>query len=122
MALHAVMLKIKASCLVFSIIQLMINQHQHIGNIHKKRKKRPKHYVVLASSIIYPLSTSPQIVEIFRKKSAVNVSLITFLLYLFFTFVFLSYGVSEKLKPIIVLQSLWLAMYSIVIVGIVLYS
>ena len=100
----------------------MLHSHKHISKISKKKNKEPKHHLVLLASIVYPLTTIGQVIEIFKNQSAENVSLITYLLYIFFTFVFLGYGVREKLPPIIVLQSLWLVMYSLVTLGIVLYS
>ncbi len=100
----------------------MLHNHKHLNRVHKKSDKKPKHFIVMASSVIYPLTTIPQIIEIFTEKSAVNVSLATYVFYLLFTFIFLSYGISEKLKPIIVLQCLWLVVYSPVIVGLILYG
>src|SRR5450759_3031299 len=100
----------------------MLHSFQHLHNIHRKRNKQPKHRLVMVASIVYPLSTLPQVIEIFKNHSATNVSLTTYLFYLFFTFVFLGYGISEKLKPIVVLQSLWLLMYGLVVIGILFYS
>ena len=77
---------------------------------------------MLISSIVYPLTTLPQIYVIFQNQSATNLSLFTYTSYLFFTVIFLSYGISEKLKPIIILQSLWFVMFSCVVAGILLYS
>ena len=100
----------------------MHHSHKHIDKLHKSSKKNAFHYIVLASSVIYPLSTIPQIVNIFSSESAENISLTTYIFYMIFTIIFLSYGFSEKLKPIIVLQSLWFLMYGSVLVGIFIYG
>lgn len=100
----------------------MLHSHKHIDRIHKKVKKQPKHHTVLIASIIYPLTTFPQILEIFSNKSAENISLLTYILYIFFTFIFLGYGIKEKLVPIVVLQSLWLVVYGLVVVGVLIYG
>lgn len=78
-----------------------------------KHKENSSHTLVLVASVVYPLTTMGQVLEIFVDQSATNISLITYVLYIFFTIVFLVYGIREKLTPIIVLQSLWLVMYSL---------
>ncbi len=100
----------------------MHHSHNHIHKLSKKDKKKLKDSIVLVSSIIYPLTTLPQIIEIFRNESAANISLLTYSMYLLFTVVFLYYGISEKLKPIIILQTLWLLMYGSVLAGILIYQ
>lgn len=101
---------------------LMLHSPKDLHNVYARRNKTKMHWIVLASSIIYPLTTVPQIVVIFQNQSATNISLFTYASYIFFTLIFLSYGISERLKPIIILQVLWLVMFSCVIVGILLYS
>lgn len=100
---------------------LMLHSHKHLSSISSNRSKNPRHYIVLIASVIYPLTTIPQIIEIFNNKSSTNISVSTYALYLFFTIIFLVYGIKEKLVPIIVLQSLWLVMYGVVTIGIILY-
>lgn len=100
----------------------MLHNHKHIAKVSSKKPKKPKHYVVLVASVLFPFTTMPQVFEIFNNQSADNVSLLTYLLYVVFSFIFLGYGIKERLIPIIVLQSLWLVMYSLVIAGILIYS
>lgn len=106
---------------VYYVQVLMLHSHKHIAKIHK-RKKGPWQYIVLFCSVFYPLSTLPQVIEIYANKAAQNVSLETYLFYTVFSIIFLAYGISEKLKPIITLQALWLVVYCLVIVGILIYK
>jgi uncharacterized protein with PQ loop repeat len=99
----------------------MHHSHKHLHKVAKKKNKKTRENIVLAVSVIYPLTTLGQVAEIFKNQSAANISLHTYALYIFFTLILLWYGVAEKLKPIIVLQALWLVMYSAVLVGIFLY-
>lgn len=73
------------------------------------------------AAIVYPLTTIPQIMDIFSKKSSGDVSLATWLMYDLFTFVFLWYAIDKKLKPLIIEYCLWIIAQSIVVVGILLY-
>ena len=54
----------------------------------------------LIAGIIQPLITIPQIITIYGNQSAADVSLLTWLGYLFFGITFLVYGLVFKLKPI----------------------
>ncbi len=100
----------------------MHHSHKHIAHIHKKQNKKPQHLVVLAASVLYPLTTLPQVYLIYTNHSAEDVSLSMYVMYVLFAFVFLYYGISEKLRPVIVLQLLWIVMYVPVLVGILLYG
>lgn len=93
----------------------------HLNEIYTQAKKKTAHKVIMVSSVVYPLTTIPQIYEIYKNQSVENISLLTYGFYAIFTLIFLSYGIQEKLKPIIVLQSLWLIMYGIIVTQILTY-
>ena len=76
----------------------------------------------LAAGIVQPLITLPQIYEIYSEQSATNVSLLTWLGYLFFGIVFLVYGIVFRLKPIWVGQIIWVTMQVITVAGIIIYG
>ena len=78
--------------------------------------------IALIAGIIQPLITLPQIITIYGNQSAEDVSLLTWLGYLFFGIVFLLYGLTFKLKPIWIGQIIWVSMQSITVIGILLYS
>jgi uncharacterized protein with PQ loop repeat len=96
----------------------------HVMHAHKKQTipKTTGHKFIYVASVAYPLTTIPQIVKIYGNQSAQDLSLLSWCLYMFFALVFLSYGLHQKLKPIILLESLWVATYTVVIVGILLYK
>lgn len=77
--------------------------------------------LIYVAAITYPLTTIPQIIDIFINKSSKNVSLLTWILYDAFTFIFLWYAIEKKLKPLIIEYCMWIIAQSIVVVGILLY-
>lgn len=85
-----------------------------------KTKKRIALFALVAG-IIQPLITLPQIVTIYANHSAKDVSLATWLGYLFFGITFLVYGLAFKLKPVWVGQIFWVTMQVTTVVGILLY-
>jgi uncharacterized protein with PQ loop repeat len=90
-----------------------------ITTAHSPKKLIDK--LIYLAAIVYPLTTIPQIMDIYIKKSSGNVSLATWLMYDLFTFVFLWYAIEKKLKPLIIEYCLWIIAQSIVVVGILLY-
>ena len=89
-----------------------------IANVKPKKFIDKLIYVV---AIVYPLTTIPQIYDIFVYKSAMSISLLTWVLYDLFTCIFLWYAIENKLKPMIVEYSMWIIVQSIVVVGVFLY-
>lgn len=87
-------------------------------NLNKKRVER----FALIAGIIQPAITLPQIITIYSNQSANDVSLLTWLGYLFFGITFLVYGVVFNLKPIWVGQIIWVLMELIMVIGILLYQ
>jgi uncharacterized protein with PQ loop repeat len=77
--------------------------------------------LIYVAAITYPLTTIPQIVDMFISKSSENVSLLTWLLYDVFTFIFLWYAIEKKLKPLVIEYCMWIVAQSIVVVLILAY-
>jgi uncharacterized protein with PQ loop repeat len=77
--------------------------------------------LIYIAAITYPLTTIPQIVDLFISKSSDNVSLLTWLLYDAFTFIFLWYAIEKKLKPLIIEYCMWIVAQTIVVFLILLY-
>ena len=63
--------------------------------------------------------TLPQLYTIW-KGNAVGVSFITWVAYLFVASIWLLYGIKYKIKPIIVVQSCWLLVDSVVVLGLLI--
>lgn len=77
--------------------------------------------LIYIAAITYPLTTIPQIVDLFTSKSSDNVSLLTWLLYDAFTFIFLWYAIEKKLKPLIIEYCMWIVAQTTVVFLILLY-
>ncbi len=73
--------------------------------------------IVLVISVLYPLSAVPQIIDVFAGR-AQGVSIISWSIFLICTAFFLTYGIRRKVLPMIVSNSLWVVMDTLVIVGI----
>lgn len=86
-----------------------------------QEKKKFIDRLIYVVAIAYPLTTIPQISDIFTNKSSGNVSLLTWILYDLFTFIFLWYAVQNKLKPLVIEYCMWIIAQSIVVLGILLY-
>jgi len=87
----------------------------------EKNKKRIELFALVAG-IVQPLITLPQILTIYVNHSANDVSLLTWLGYLFFGVTFLVYGIVFKLKPIWMGQIIWVLMQFITVIGILIYQ
>ncbi|MDD3481008.1 MAG: PQ-loop domain-containing transporter [Patescibacteria group bacterium] len=102
---------------------------QHLlnkGEYHKKHSheddwKNKFDRFVLIVSIFGPVTTLPQIYDIFSTQSAVGVSALTWILYTTLCLIWLTYGVIHKLKPVIVSNTLWVTLQSLIIIGAVIY-
>ncbi len=78
--------------------------------------------IVLSLAFIAPFFEIPQLLEIYLKKSAENVSLITWGFFAIMAVPWFIYGIVHKEKPIIVLYFLWFLIDSTIVIGILLYS
>lgn len=72
-------------------------------------------------AVVIPLMTLPQIISIWGTRSAANVSLSTWLAYLFSATCWLIHSILTRNKTLAVNQILWVALESIVVVGILIY-
>ena len=88
--------------------------HEHIA---RKRKTSFFDDIITAAAIIYPMTGVPQIIEVFSGNTA-GVSLVSWIGFTLFSALFLIYGIKNKLRPIIITDSLWLVINGLVVVGI----
>ncbi len=110
---------------------IMIN---YLGLRHKserkhgfiKQKKTP--YTVFLDKLTFvvgvigPFTVLPQTYIIFHTKSAVGVSLLTWVLIFIVTFPWILYGIAHKDKNIIVSFILWEIVNLSVVIGVLLYG
>jgi uncharacterized protein with PQ loop repeat len=87
-----------------------------------KANQRHIEMFALIAGIIQPMITLPQIITIYANQSAQDVSLITWGGYTILGLILLMYGIAYKLRPIIVGQSIWAVMQTVMVVGILLYQ
>ena len=72
--------------------------------------------LVLFVSVAYPLSALPQAIEIFQ-GNAEGVSVISWMSFLVCAALFLAYGLKNRVFPMIISNVLWIAMDSLVVIG-----
>jgi len=73
-------------------------------------------------AIVMPLTTIPQIVQIWGSKSAENISIITWGAYVFSAVCWLVYSSVHKEKVLMINSILWMALNASVVVGIFIYG
>ena len=103
----------------------MAHGQQHIyvrrGKIAAKTLKKPAtkfDNLVMAISVVYPLSAVPQAIEVYA--GAQGVSLYTWLTFMFVAVIFFAYGIKHRVAPMVVTNGLWFVMDLIVVIGILI--
>ena len=89
------------------------------------KPKQPRNYfdtLALAVAIIEPLSTVPQIVEIYTTKNVESLSLLSWLLFMVASVIWLVYGIKIKNVPLIASSIMWVSTEVLLIVGIIAFS
>jgi uncharacterized protein with PQ loop repeat len=88
-------------------------------------KKPKKHPIDLAADLVGYVSPAlglPQAVQIYATQDATGLSLFSWASFAAVSAVFLIYGIRHKIKPLIVANGLWMAIYAAVIPGILIYG
>lgn len=105
--------------------------HFHLRKrIHKNFEEypHPDKFKNFIDKIIYfvgifgPIMTIPQVLQIWYYKTAVGVSLISWIAYLFCAIIWAIYGFLHKEKPIIVSQCFYIVLEIFIVIGIILYG
>ncbi|MFA4890311.1 MAG: SemiSWEET family transporter [Candidatus Paceibacterota bacterium] len=78
--------------------------------------------LALIAGVAMSFASYPQIFKIYKAKSAQNISLITFSIFLFGCIIWIIYGVSIKNQPIILSYSIGLLGNSGVLLGILKFK
>ena len=78
--------------------------------------------LVYFAAIATPFMTLPQLLKIWVEKSAVSISIVTWVAYLINAIIWLIYGIMHKEKPIIVTNVLWILMDISIIIGTLVYG
>lgn len=100
-----------------------------VHHAHKrKRVDGADKWKVFMDKAIYPVSlagivmTFPQIAKIWLDKDASGLSLVSWVAYLAITLFWLAYGVLHRERPIIFSSAIWIALYAVIISGIIIYG
>ncbi len=79
-------------------------------------------YIMFSVAILAPLSNYPQIHKLFTLQITSGLSVETWIMYLLFAIVQLTYAVINKIKPLIISNILWIIIEIIMVYGILLFS
>jgi uncharacterized protein with PQ loop repeat len=89
-----------------------------------KKSSRNTAFIDMAvniAAVIHPLTALPQVYDIYTSHNVAGISLWTWIGFVVIGFVFLAYGITHRLKPIVLTQVLWFIVDLTVITGILLY-
>lgn len=70
------------------------------------------------AAFLYPLSGIPQVIEVYNGQVD-GVSLLSWLSFIAFSALFLSYGLIHKITPMIITNTLWLGVDGLVVIGMI---
>jgi uncharacterized protein with PQ loop repeat len=93
----------------------------HHFHITKKQEKRLINRICAVFAILMPLTAVPQIQILYSSQDAGSLSLAMWVLYCVGCLPFLMFGVIYKHIQLIILNTLWLIVQVIMIVGILMY-
>jgi uncharacterized protein with PQ loop repeat len=91
----------------------------------KRRQTSKRHTgdtLVLLLSLVGPIASMPQAVQIYMTGTATGVSLITWALLTVYNASMAVYGASHKLLPIIVSNVIFVAVELLIVIGILIYA
>lgn len=78
--------------------------------------------LALVVAIIEPFSTLPQIIDVYTSRNVESLSLLSWVLFVVASLVWLAYGIRLKNKPLIASSVLWVTTELILVFGILIYS
>lgn len=90
-----------------------INEKKHVSAIDR---------LMMVASIAYPLTALPQVYTIYHTHMASGVSLATWLSFMAFGVIFLAYGITHRLRPLIWDQIIWFVVDALIVLGALMYG
>lgn len=99
----------------------MHSHHLHKYILSKKKKITLLDKCMMVASSVYPFTMLPQIISIYTSHDVRGMSIASWLSFMAFGTVFLSYALVHKIRPLIVSQVLWMTIDIIIVVGILVY-
>jgi len=89
---------------------------------HPEKWKRLMDRLIYIVGILGPVMSVPQLLDIWIGRSTAGVSLVTWGAFLLMSFFWLAYGIMHRDKPIILTYICWIAVESMIVFGIIIYS
>ena len=97
----------------------------HIPYQHIRQHKKKHSFVdswIYPISLVSPVMTIPQLMDIWIGKKVAGVSLVTWETYTVVGFFWLLYGIYHKEKPIIITNVIFIVLDACIVLGVLLYS
>jgi uncharacterized protein with PQ loop repeat len=70
----------------------------------------------------YPFTAIPQLLKIYTTHNVSSLSLVTWILNVILGLASLAYALNKKLLPLIIEDTLWVAVYTLMVIAILLYD
>ncbi|MDN5274291.1 MAG: hypothetical protein JWP06_192 [Candidatus Saccharibacteria bacterium] len=99
----------------------MVRHAQAQKHLQQKARRDPLDWVLYTFMVATPLFEIPQVVEIYRTKSAQNVSLITWSFFALSNLAWIAYAIRHKLWPLVLIYSIYFVLETCIVAGILLY-
>jgi len=99
------------------IHRLNKQKKQRVLAIHRKAKYKTVDRLTYIAAIVEPAITIPQVIVIFRDKTAAGIAISSLFGAQIFTLVWLWYGIIHKEKVIVLYQIGWLVLQTLIIIG-----
>jgi uncharacterized protein with PQ loop repeat len=99
----------------------MPGRHHHFY-LTKKKEKQLINRICAVFAVFMPLTTLPQIIQLYTSHDASGLSLLMWVLYTIGVIPFLLFGVIYHHSQLVVLNILWLIVQVTMITGIIIYS
>ena len=100
-----------------------MSRHNPVFDQHIQTKKKLTTFdvIVIFASFMYPLSGLPQVIQIFQGTTE-GVSLYSWVSFLVFASIFLTYGLKHRITPMIITNSIWIIVDGLVVIDYLLNS
>lgn len=99
----------------------------HFYHLSRVKNKKKNNEILLIDSLAYisavvsPFMTIPQLYGVWILKNVQGVSAVSWASFAFFNLIFIVYGITKKESLIVVNNSIWFVMQSLVAIGVLLY-
>lgn len=89
--------------------------------LHKKKYVRAIDRWAMVIGVLAPLASLPQVFQIIETKNADGVSVLTWVLYMLLSILWIIYGIAHKERVIVVTNILWLILELFIVVLSLMY-